>query len=224
MKCLVVFIVLPFYLAATAQKNKESFSLMVLQPDTAILDGSLQAEVKTIEQDQQEKYNTAVSQMELVMNTGYPKEMEKQMSRTRDEIKKSLLQLKERHPGDFKYFHLLSSELTEECIRHFADNPSIKITESKFIANDTSALKNLCDQMNCDFVVYFSDIKGKAGDHSPVLTITTSVYSKKDNTVIYSQPAEVCCDDKQKGALSSLLRDAALSSFGQIIALLKERS
>lgn len=221
---LIIFFGMALCLAATAQKNKESFALLVLEPDTAVLEGSLQAEVKTIEQDQQDKYNAAVQQMESVINTGYPKETEKQMSRTRDEIKKALQQLKEKKQDQFRYYHLLSSELTEECIRHFAKNPSVRIAEYEFKTQDLSALNNLCNKMNSDYVVFFSDIRGKTNDNSPVLKITTSLYSRKDNAIIYSQPAEVCCDNKRKGALSSLLRDAALLSFDQIIAVLKEKS
>jgi len=223
-KNLIIFFGLVMCLAVRAQKNKESFALLVLQPDTAILEGSLQSEIKTVEQDQQDKYNSAIQQMESVVNAGYPKETEKQMSRTREEIKKTLHLLKEKNPDEFRYYHLVSSELTEECIRYYAQNPSVRITEHEFKSRDLSKLNDLSNQLNCDYIVFFSDIRGNTAGNAPVLKITTSLYSKKDNAVIYSQPIEVCCDNKRKGALSSLLRDAAVSSFEQIIAVMKDKN
>lgn len=222
-KNLIIFFSLFVGLAAAAQKNKDAFTLLVLQPDTAILEGSLQSEIKTVEQDQQDKYHAAIHQMESVINAGYSKETEKQMSRTCEEIKKTLQQLKEKNPDQFRYYHLLSSELTEECIRHYAGNPLVRITEHEFKTADVPKLNDLCNKMNCDYVVFFTDVRGETTGNSPVLKITTSLYSRKDNAVIYSQPAEVCCDSKRKSVLSSLLRDAALSSFEQIVAVLKEK-
>ena len=224
MKKLIVFCGLVICLATAAQKNKESFSLLVLQPDTAILEGGLQSEIKFVEQDQQDKYNVAIQQMQTVMNAGYSKETEKQMNRTRDEIKKTLEQLKEKNTDGIRYYHLVSSELTEECIRHYAKNPSVRITEYVFKSPDLSRLNDLCSKMNTDYIVFFSDIKGEGTGDSPVLKITTSLYSKKDNAVIFSRPAEVCCDNKGNGALSSLLRDAAVSSFEQVVAVLKDKN
>ncbi len=224
MKKLIIFFSAAICLSAAAQKNKESFALLVLQPDTAILEGGLQSEIQTVEQDQQDKHNEAVHQMESVMNAGYSKEMEKQMSRTREEIRKTLQQAKEKKSDDFKYYHLVSTQLTEECIRYFAPNPLAHITEYEFKTPDVSKLNELSDKMSCDYIVFFSNIKGKTKDNSPVLTITTSLYSKKNNAIVFSQPAEVCCDNKGKGALSSLLRNAALSSFDQIIAALKDKN
>ena len=209
----------------TQKNNNLSLVLGILQPDTAMLEGPLKSEVKIVEQDQQEKYNNAIRQMEMVMNLkDYSKENEKQMSRTREEIKKMLPLLKEKNTKNFRYYHLLSSSLGEACTAQFGKNPLIRIEEYNLQASEIDRLNEIAGKMNCDYIIFFSDIRGQSTNNSPVLKLTTSVYSKKDNAVILSQPSEVCCDKgKHKEVLSSLLQDAAVSSLEQIVALIKEK-
>ncbi|MEJ0105907.1 MAG: hypothetical protein WDO19_26610 [Bacteroidota bacterium] len=204
--------------------NNTSLVLGILQPDTAMLEGPLQSEVEIVEQDQQDKYNSAIRQMETVMNLkDYSRENEKQMSRTREEIRKALPALKEKNTKNFRYYHLLSSSLGEACTAQFGKNPLIRIEQYNLQASEITTLNEIAGKMNCDYIIFFSDIHGLSTDNSPVLKLTTSVYSKKDNAVIFSQPSEVCCDkDKNKEVLSSLLQDAAVSSLDQIVALIKE--
>ncbi len=204
--------------------NNTSLVLGILQPDTAMLEGPLQSEVEIVEQDQQDKYNNAIRQMETVMNLkDYSRENEKQMSRTREEIRKALPALKEKNTKNFRYYHLLSSSLGEACTAQFGKNPLIRIEQYNLQASEITTLNEIAGKMNCDYIIFFSDIHGLSTDNSPVLKLTTSVYSKKDNAVIFSQPSEVCCDkDKNKEVLSSLLQDAAVSSLDQIVALIKE--
>src|SRR5258706_798012 len=178
------------------QKNNNLYLVLgILQPDTAMLEGALKSDVKIVEQDQQEKYNNAIRQMEMVMNLkDYSKENEKQMSRTREEIKKMLPLLKEKNTKNFRYYHLLSSSLGEACTAQFGKNPLIRIEEYNLQASEIDRLNEIAGKMNCDYIIFFSDIRGQSTNNSPVLKLTTSVYSKKDNAVILSQPSEVCCD------------------------------
>jgi len=210
----------------TQKNNNQSLVLGILQPDTAMLEGSLQSEVKIVEQDQQDKYNAAIRQMETVMNLkDYSRENEKQMSRTREEIRKALPLLKEKTTKDFRYYHLLSSSLGEACTAQFGKNPSIRIEEYNLQTSEIARFNEIAEKMNCDYIIFFSDIHGLSTNNSPVLKLTTSVYSKKDNAVILSQPSEVCCDKgKHKEVLSSLLQDAAVSSLDQIVALIKKNT
>ena len=209
----------------TQKNNYQSLVLGILQPDTAMLEGSLLSEAEIVEQDQQDKYNSAIQQMETVMNLKeYSKENENQMNRTREEIGKALRVLKEKTAKNFRYYHLLSSSLGEACTAQFGNNPSIRIEEYKLQASETARLNEIAGKMNCDYIIFFSDIRGQSTNNSPVLKLTTSVYSKKDNAVIFSQPSEVCCDKgKQKEVLSSLLQDAAVSSLDQVVTLIKEK-
>ena len=101
--------------------------------------------------------------------------------------------------------------------------PTMTKTEQT-TSEKTARLNEIAGKMNCDYIIFFSDIRGQSTNNSPVLKLTTSVYSKKDNAVIFSQPSEVCCDKgKQKEVLSSLLQDAAVSSLDQVVTLIKEK-
>ena len=52
------------------------------------------------------------------------------------------------------------------------------------------ALNKLADMQNADYIVFFSNIHSAKKRGLPILKLTTSLYSKKDNKIIISKKTE----------------------------------
>ena len=57
-------------------------------------------------------------------------------------------------------------------------------------ATDIASLFKLADTSKADYVVFFSNVHSEVKDGLPILKLTTSLYSKKDNKLILIKETE----------------------------------
>ena len=208
------------------------FKLCILKPDTAIIDKSLFNERDSIESDNLKTYYNSIKQMEVMLNfKDYPKEMEKSFKETRDNYEKQipLLKAREDEVKKFKYYQTISQISTQVYNFYFNESePFSTIIQLPNQKTDLVNLKTLADTLKADYIIFYKDIHTLHKDGSPILRLTTSLYSKKDNQVILEKTTEG--DMYNKGSmwacsmtLSCLLINGVKTSTDAVTTVLQKR-
>jgi hypothetical protein len=169
------------------------FKLIVLQPDTAIIDPSLYGDIDSVRSMYIRRYYSGVKQMEDMLSfNDYPPERAKDFEANKEEIRKNLplVKAKEEEVKKFKYFQTLSSYSTEVYNFYFNEyQPYSTILEYPAHKTDLPALKQLADSLKADYIVFFTDIHTGA-ERPPPLQVTTCLYSHQDNRIILTKKTE----------------------------------
>lgn len=206
---LLSLLLLTFSLSSFAQKGIwEPFKLIVIQPDTAIVDQSLYNYRDSIVAAQLRNYYRSVDIIEkLVSCMGCPRD-----SGETEKMKEELVRLKAYEPEakKFKFFHLLSSYSAEVYGFYFNEYaPFSTIVQLPNQRTDLAGLKMLADTTKADYVIFYSNIHTADGGGLPILKLTTSLYSKKDNEIILSK--DTVGDTNSRGSMWTCDMDNVLS-------------
>jgi hypothetical protein len=227
-----LFTIVFLFLSVTAFAQQGSgswnpFKLIIIQADTAILDASLNNGRDSMVAAQQKLYYQSVSNLEEQLNcTDCPKD-----SSHIGELRKQLSYLKsmEEEIKQFRCFHLLSSY--SKAIYQFYFNeykPLSTVIELPAQKTDLASLAQLADTSGSDYVVFFSNIRSAVKNGKPILKLTTSLYSKRDNKVIFSKETEG--DTSSRGEMwtcrdevTCMFTNGVKSSTDEVMAVLTKR-
>lgn len=181
--------------ANDGQKGKfNPFTLIVIRPETAIIDISLRNDIDSVEASYRERYYANLKQIEHLINfKDYPPSMSEHFEQTKEELKKqlSLVKAQETEVKRFKYYQTLSSYSTEVYNFYFNEyEPFSRIFELQNQRTDIASLNKFADTSNVDYIVFFSNIHTQIKDGLPFLKLTTSLYSKKDHKIILTKETE----------------------------------
>ncbi|GAB2833043.1 hypothetical protein [Ferruginibacter profundus] len=209
------------------------FKLCVIKPDTAFIDQSLFSDRDSIEADNLKSYYASLKQMEDLLNfKDYSKEMEKSFQETHEQLKKQipLMKAQEENVKKFKYFQTISQYSAQVYNFYFNEyEPFSTIVELSNQKTDLSSLKILTDTSKADYVVFYSNIHTIDKDGLPMLKLTTSLYSKKDNKIILTK--ETDGDTNSRGdmwtcgntTLSCLLINGVRTSTDEVASVLRKK-
>ncbi len=234
MKNFFTTILLIFSLASYGQKGSFiPFKLIVIQLDTAIIDKSLYGDTDSVQLDYQKRYYNSLKQMEdLLKFEGYSKEMAQKFKETQERLKKEipLMKAQEENVKKFKYYHTLSAYSSEVYNFYFNEyEPFSAIIELPNQNTDISSIVKIADTSKADYIVFFSNVHTDVKDGLPILQLTTSLYSKKDNKIILTKQTEG--DTSSRGdmwtcgstTLSCLLINGVRTSTGQVAPEIAKR-
>ena len=229
MKALFSILLLTCSLVSFGQKGKfKPFKLIVLKPDTAIIDKSLYADIDSVESDYLKRYYSSMQEIEQTVNSN-AFQNDTSFKTTIEEMKKELVKLKAYEPEikKFKYFHSFSAFSTEVYNFYFNEyEPFSQIIELPNQNIDLASLRKLADSSKADYIVFFTDIHTEERDGLQILKLTSSLYSKKDNKIILKKETEG--DRVSRGSmwtcgsieLSCLLINAVRTSTDEIAPLI----
>lgn len=175
-----------------AQKSPfKPFTLIVLQPDTVIVDKSFNDDIDKMQADYLRQYYTNIQQLEVMVNTKL------EVSATDKKIlaaaKQELADAKasEEKAKQFKYYQVLSSYSVGTYHFYFNEyEPYSTIIELPKQKTAIAALKKLADSAKADYIIFFSNVHTTMKGGLPILKLTTSLYSKKTNTIILQKETE----------------------------------
>ena len=200
----LVYILLFFisYTVSSAQnKYPKAFKMLVLKPDTAILEKSLYPETDSIVAGYQQRYYHQIGQMEEVLNfQDFPKELKKSMEKEKPAMIKAIAVMKSKEPEikQFKYFHTISAFSTEFYNTYFNEyKPIAEVVEWPSQSTELNVLASSAKAQNADYILFFENIHTTIEDEHPLLKLKTSIYSKKENSIIFSE--ETVGDDVSEG-------------------------
>jgi len=182
-----------FSLVSYGQEGKfNPFKLVVIKPDTAIIDKSLYGDIDSVQADYLKRYYYSVQQMEQLANSkDFPEDTS--FKATQEKMKAELVAAKAAEPQikKFKYYQTLSSYSAEVYSFYFNEyEPYSTIIELPNQQTDIISLKKLADSTKADYIVFFSNVHTEKKDLLPILKLTTSLYSKKDNKIILTKQTE----------------------------------
>ena len=184
------------------------FTLIVIQPDTAIINESLQPGKDSIVATQLKRYYRAVETLENLVNCiGCPRD-----SGETEQLKAELNLLKAHEPKakKFRFFHVLSSYSTEVYNFYFNEyEPFSDIIEVPNQRTDLASLKALADSANADYVVFYSNVHTAENEGLPVLELTTSLYSREENKIILNK--KTIGDSSSRGSMWTCNIDIVLT-------------
>lgn len=182
------------------------FKLLVIQPDTASIDDAILSGKDSIVQTQLRRYYAFIDQQERLLKC------EGCDSAIKEQVKNDLPRIKaqEAEVKKFKYFHLVSSYSSEVYNFYFNEyEPFSTIIQIANRKTDLISLKKLADSSKADYIVFYTNIHSINQQGLPLLKLTTSLYSNKDNKIILKK--ETLGDANSRGDMWTCSMDVPLS-------------
>jgi hypothetical protein len=217
-----------FSLASYGQQGMwKPFKLLIVQPDTAVIEKSLYSDSDSVVATQLNRYYSFIKQQEGILDC------EGCDSSIKEQIRKDLPLLKAQEPEvkKFKYFQTLSSYSTEVYNFYFNEyEPYSTIIEIPNQKTDLATLSKTADTSKADYIVFFDNVHTTMQDGLPILKLTTSLYAKKENKIIFSKETEG--DANSRGdmwtcnmnvMLSCLLINGVRTSTDEVADILRKR-
>jgi hypothetical protein len=187
----IIILLFICHLEAFGQEGKFiPFKLLILKPDTAIIEKSLYNDIDSVYSEYLKRYYYSIKRMEEFVN--YSSD-DSTLKATQQKMKENLLMAKTLEPEvkKFKYFHLISSYSTEIYNFYFnAYPPHSTVIELPSQQTDIVLLKKLADANKADYIVFFNNIYTKNKEGVPILKLTTSLYSAEKNKLILTKETE----------------------------------
>lgn len=215
-----------------AQKSPfKPFTLIVLQPDTVIVDKSFNDDIDKMQADYLRQYYTHIQQLEVMVNTRLTTSAtdKKMLAAAKQELADA--KASEEKAKQFKYYQVLSSYSVGTYHFYFNEyEPYSTIIELPKQKTAIAALKKLADSAKADYIIFFSNVHTAVKDGSPILKLTTSLYSKKTNTIILQKETEGDTNSEGgqwtcSGLLQCLLVNGVRTSTDAVVPMIaKERT
>ncbi|RYE37794.1 MAG: hypothetical protein EOP48_28135 [Sphingobacteriales bacterium] len=203
------------------------FKLLVIQPDTAIIDKTFYPDTDSIVQSQIRRYYQYVAKQEDALKC------EGCDSSFKTEIKSSLPKLKALEPEvkKFKYFQLISNYSANVYNFYFNEyEPYSTIIEIPSQTTSLARLKALADSAKADYIIFYNNIHMESNKGLPIFKLTTSLYFRSEDKIIMSKETEGDTDSRGgmwtcnwNVRLSCLLINGVRTSTDEIANVLRER-
>lgn len=193
MNRVIVFILLIIACEGSiAQGHYNPFKLLIIKPDTAIIDKSLYSMRDSIESERKKAYHFGIQKMEeLLAMKDYPKSLISDSSYTImiDKIKAQLKAEKEREGEimEYKYYECLSW-MTWTTLSYYltAYEPAPLIKEISLNPTKITEIGKVSDSLNTDYIIYFENVKSKKKGKNFVLELTTNLYCRSEKRLLFS--------------------------------------
>ena len=180
-------------LSLIGQTNKfKPFKLIVLKPDTAIIDESFNSEIDSVQSDFQKSYYYSIKTIEEFVNSKHF-ENDPSFKTSQESSKIELIAAKalESEIKKFKYYQTISSGSTKIYNFYFNEyEPYSTIVELPSQKTDVESLNKLASNLKADYVVFFSNIHTEIKAGLQIMNLTTHLYSKKENNIIMTKQTE----------------------------------
>jgi len=188
MQRIITAILLILNLCSYGQKETgKPFKLLVIKPDTAIIDKSLLSETDSVEIAHLESCYQCMNKNEKVENDTILKYWNQIKLLAKNT---SVLSLPD-HAWQFKFFHLISEYSRQIYAFYFRQNaPDSMFIELPNQQTDTNSLTRLSDSTGANYIISFENIYTVIKGNMPILKLTTSLYSKEEKKIILKKETE----------------------------------
>jgi hypothetical protein len=187
----ITIILLVFVLSIDSYCQKgifKPFKLVIISPDTAVIDSSLNQYIVTVEQSHLRSYYNSIKQMEdMVAFKDYPDDMKQQFEKTQKQAKANLDSARkyENEVKKFRYYQTISEYSSSVLQFDFNEYPPYSTFQIiKSFPLILSNLKHLSDSLNADYIVGYRNISTINAKDNINLKLTTILYSKKADKLL----------------------------------------
>jgi hypothetical protein len=223
---LIMILILPL-ITVYSQQNNRPAGILVINPDTAVINIIWQKNIASLQADFQNEYAYRETQTEMLSASKEP--LPDSVKRKKEKLlfdKNSgiLSGVDIRH---FKYYDILSFKVAQALdaeLNTRAPYIAIRVTTSGRIS--TGTIQPLARQANADYVIYFSNIHTGPDALVQELIFNLVLYSAKGNKVIFSKTMAVgdCGAGNNLScghSLSCLFSECGVQSARELIKWLK---
>jgi hypothetical protein len=185
----IILLIILLSIDAYCQKGIfKPFKLIVISPDTAVIDPSLIGFEDSVEQSHLRAYYNSINQMEeMLVFTDYPDDMKKQFEENKKLTKANLDSARkyENEVKKFKYFQVISEYSVSVFQFSFNEYPPFSTFQLiKSCPSNIGSIKQLADSLQADYIVGYKNIHTEKNNGDLILRLTTFVYSKKEDKII----------------------------------------
>ena len=190
------FLSVVFLLVSTLLFGQKSeyrpFKMIIVSPDTAIIDEELRSFADTVESDYVKRYYNSIKQMEdfLAFNN-YPDDMKKQFEETKMKYEQSLKVVKqsEQEVKRFKYFETISvysNSVLQMYFNEYPPNSTFQVVRTRDLKS--ISLKDVAETYKADYVVSYKDIQTNRLDNGLMeMNLTTILFASKGSAILFEK-------------------------------------
>ncbi len=188
----VILVLLSFSVYGQESKIRP-FKLVIITPDTAVIDKSISKYVDTIQNEHIKSYYVTLNQMrESLKSNDYPKELmsEKEFNELQVSTKSQLdSAIKyENKVKEFKYFQLISEYSNQVFQFYFNEYLPFSVFQNIDKTNVSEQnLARIADSLKADYVLGYKNIFTDFGNDQQIIKITTVLYSKNEGKIILNK-------------------------------------
>lgn len=230
-KQILTFLILIPTLSFGQQSIYKPFKMVIITPDTAIIEDDLKVFIDTVEHGYIRRYYYSMKQMEDLLNfKDFPDEMKKDFEKRRPILEESLKAQKSMEPEikKFRYYEtipLYTAEVFQLYFNEYPPNSTFQVVRKGALKTDN--LEQVSNEYNADYVVSYRNIHTDSRAGQTIMKLTTTLYSKKMAKILLDK--EVAGDMKSYGdmwtcsdPLSCLLVTSVRSSSMEIYEVVSE--
>lgn len=181
------FFIILFFLSSNfsfGQSTFRPFKMIIVSPDTAIIDEELKIFADTVQADYLKTYYNSIKQMESFVNYTGDKKMKKEYEEKIKVAKQSEQEVKK-----FKYFEVIpdySCSVLQMYFNEYPPNSTFKVIRARDLKSKN--LKDIADNYKADYVVSYKDIHtNKLDNELLTMNVTTVLFSNKDSKVLFEK-------------------------------------
>jgi hypothetical protein len=165
--------------------------MIIVAPDTAIIEDNLKVLIDTVEQNYIRRYYYSVKQIEDLLNfKGYSDEMKKEFEKNRERLEANLKAAKSAEPEirKFRYFETIpiyTSEVFQIFFNEYPPESVFQVVRKSSLKSEN--LEQIANEYKTDYVVTYRDIYTDSKDGQTIMRITTTLYSKKTGKILWEK-------------------------------------
>lgn len=211
------------------------FKMIIITPDTAIIDDHLKIFIDTVEQNYIRRYYYSVRQMEELLNfKDYSDEMKKEFEKNKPRLEENIKAAKSLEPEikKFKYFETIPIYTSEVFQLYFNEYPPIstfQVIRSESLK--TKNLEQITNEHDADYVVLYKDIHTDSKDGQAIMRLTTTLYSKRKTKLLMNKESTGdtnsygdmwTCSDPLSCLLVTSVRSSSMEIY-EVVSKLQKR-
>lgn len=210
-----------------SQHIKRQETILVVNPDTAVINVKWQKNIELVQADFRDEYAYREAKREMLSSSRgpLPDSVKEKKEKLFFDKNTGIMSGVDIH--HFKYYDIFSFKVAEALdaeLNTRAPYSAVRETTSK--GTDIIAIQALATQLNADYIVYFKNIHTGSDTRTPELIFTLVLYSSRENKVVLSkqmtaQAAEADGKISSNNMLSCLISHAAALSVRELIPKLK---
>jgi hypothetical protein len=166
------------------RSNFRPFKMIIVSPDTAIIDEGLKIFVDTVQADYLKMYYNTIKQMERFVNYTDDQKMKKEYEEKIKVAKQSEQEVKK-----FKYFETIpdySYSVLQMYFNEYPPNSTFQVVRARDLKSIN--LKDIADNYKADYVVSYKDIHTNKLDNGLLtMNVTTILFANKDSKVLFEK-------------------------------------
>ncbi|MBI3220754.1 MAG: hypothetical protein HYZ44_14665 [Bacteroidetes bacterium] len=183
------FLFVFFFLSTTFSFGQKSdfrpFKMVIVSPDTAIIEEGLKAFADSIESDYLKGYNNAIKQMEDLLNCkDCPEDMKKRYAEGLKAAKQSEQEVK-----NFRFFEIISiysSSVFQMYFNEYPPNSTFQVVRKKDLKS--LELIDIAASYEADYVVSYRNIRtNKLNNGQTIMNLTTTLFGREGSKIIFEK-------------------------------------